>query len=262
MQESPEYDMIKIIAGLFAFAVSTNGRTQDMIYVMSDIHGDWCHFLQMIERIRLSPEDNLYILGDAVDKGEENLRILRYIQCSENIFLIKGNHEYLCERYLQGSIGGDLWDACGGRNTRKEVDRLSREEGLKFINYLKGLPVYKKIKAGEREYFLTHSGFYADCQIRNPETGLVDIEASVEAAAETDQERYLFSDDIHYIPSSIQFDKRIIVGHYPTLFLPDFKRARIYHGRKYIDIDTGNERRREGGRLSCMRLEDGREFYI
>ena len=32
--------------------------------------------------------------------------------------------------------------------------------------------------------------------------------------------------------------------------------------KKYIDIDTGNERRQEGGRLSCMRLEDGQEFYV
>lgn len=233
-----------------------------MIYVMSDIHGDYFHFSQMTEKIRLSSEDRLYILGDAVDKGKENLRVLRRIYRSENICFIKGNHEYLCERYLTGTISGDIWDACGGRNTREEVDGLTTEERMKLWDYLRGLPIYRKLEAGGKEYFLTHSGFYADYEIRDPKTDLVDIEASVLAAVEADQERYLFSDDIHYIPASIQFDKRIIVGHYPTMFLPDFKRARIYHGRKYIDIDTGNERRREGGRLSCMRLEDGQEFYI
>lgn len=233
-----------------------------MIYVTSDIHGDYIHFFKMMEKIRLSSEDRLYILGDAVDKGKENLRVLRYIYDSENICLIKGNHEYLCERYLTGTISGNVWDACEGRNTREEVDGLTIEERMKLRDYLRGLPVYKKIITGEKEYFLTHSGFYADYEIRDPKTGLVDIEASVLAAVEADQERYLFSDDIHYIPASIQFDKRMIVGHYPTLFLPDFKCARIYHGKKYIDIDTGNERRQEGGRLSCMRLEDGQEFYV
>ncbi len=233
-----------------------------MIYVMSDIHGDYFHFSQMTEKIRLSSEDRLYILGDAVDKGKENLRVLRRIYRSENICFIKGNHEYLCERYLTGTISGDIWDACGGRNTREEVDGLTTEERMKLWDYLRGLPIYRKLEAGGKEYFLTHSGFYADYEIRDPKTDLVDIEASVLAAVEADQERYLFSDEIHYIPASIQFDKRIIVGHYPTMFLPEFKRARIYHGRKYIDIDTGNERRREGGRLSCMRLEDGQEFYI
>ena len=188
MQKSPEYDMIEIIAGLFCWRHRWED-THTMIYVTSDIHGDYIHFSQMTEKIGLSSEDMLYILGDAVDKGKENLLVLRYIYCSENICLIKGNHEYLCERYLTGTISGNICDACGGRNTREEVDGLT-------------------------------------------------------------------------IPDSIQFDKRIIVGHYPTLFLPDFKCARIYHGRKYIDIDTGNERRWEGGRLSCMRLEDGQEFYV
>lgn len=261
MQKSPEYDMIEIIAGLFCWRHRWED-THTMIYVTSDIHGDYIHFSQMTEKIGLSSEDMLYILGDAVDKGKENLWVLRYIYCSENICLIKGNHEYLCERYPTGTISGNIWDACGGRNTREEVDGLTMEERMKLRDYLRGLPIYKKIKTGEKEYFLTHSGFYADYEIRDPETGLVDIEASVLAAVEADQERYLFSDDIHYIPDSIQFDKRIIVGHYPTLFLPDFKCARIYHGRKYIDIDTGNERRWEGGRLSCMRLEDGQEFYV
>lgn len=237
------------------------GDTQTMIYVTSDIHGDYVHFAQMMEKIGLSSEDRLYVLGDAVDKGKENLQVLRHIYCSENICLIKGNHEYLCERYLTGTVSGDIWDACGGRNTREEVDSLTIEERMKLRDYLRGLPIYKEIKAGEKEYFLTHSGFHADYEIQVPETGLVDIEASVLAAAEADQERYLFSDDIHYIPASVQFDKRIIVGHYPTLFLPDYKRPWIYHGKRYMDIDTGNERRQEGGRLACIRLEDGREFY-
>ena len=86
-----------------------------MIYVTSDIHGDYIHFSQMTEKIGLSSEDMLYILGDAVDKGKENLWVLRYIYCSENICLIKGNHEYLCERYLTGTISGNIWDACGGK---------------------------------------------------------------------------------------------------------------------------------------------------
>lgn len=31
---------------------------------------------------------------------------------------------------------------------------------------------------------------------------------------------------------------------------------------RYIDIDTGNERRSEGGRLSCLRLDDWEEYYV
>ena len=161
-----------------------------------------------------------------------------------------------------GTVSAELWDACGGSMTRKEADSLTEEKKTDMLEYLRNLPVYKIVTVGGREYFLTHSGYNADYDMFRTETGMIDIKESVEQAVKADQERYLFSNDIHYMPAALKFNKQIIVGHYPTLFLLDFKCARIYHGKKYIDIDTGNERRQEGGRLSCMRLEDGQEFYV
>ena len=69
-----------------------------MIYLMSDVHGDYQSFYKMLTKIKFSSGDNLYILGDVVDKGEENLRLLDFIRSSENMILIKGNHEYLFEK--------------------------------------------------------------------------------------------------------------------------------------------------------------------
>ena len=217
-----------------------------MIYIMSDVHGDYQSFYKMLVKINFSFSDNLYILGDVVDKGDENLCLLNFIRGSENMILIKGNHEYLFERYLQGIISAELWDACG----------------TGCLAFLKSLPIYKILTVEGEKYFLTHSGYNADYEVPDPATGLIDIKESVERAASADQERYLFSNDIHYLPAASRFDKKIIVGHYPVMFLPEHGKASIYHGEKYIDIDTGNERRNEGGRLACLRVDDGREFYV
>lgn len=233
-----------------------------MKYVMSDIHGDFKYFYKMLVKINFSLYDKLYILGDILDKGTENLCLYDYIRHAPNIFLIKGNHEFLCERFLEGKISAELWDACGGRNTRCEVEAAGEEERNSLTCYLKELPVYIILKIKGEEYFLTHSGYHADFCIPAGQSGLVDIAASVRKAVEMDQERYLFSNDIHYIPCQLQFDKKIIVGHYPTLFLDGHNRAEIYHGVRYIDIDTGNERRSSGGRLSCLRLDDWEEYYV
>lgn len=233
-----------------------------MIYLMSDVHGDYQSFYKMTTKINFASEDNLYILGDVIDKGDDNLRLLDFIRKSENMTLIKGNHEYLFERYLQGTISAELWDACGGSVTRAEVDQLSENEKEDYLVFLKSLPVYKILTVNGEKYFLTHSGYNADYDVLDPATGLIDIKASVDQAVAVDQERYLFSNDIHYLLAIIRFDKKIIVGHYPTLLLPEHGRATIYHGEKYIDIDTGNERRNEGGRLACLRLDDGKEFYV
>ena len=40
-----------------------------MIYCVSDIHGELDKFEQMLELIRFSDEDHLYILGDVIDRG-------------------------------------------------------------------------------------------------------------------------------------------------------------------------------------------------
>lgn len=197
-----------------------------------------------------------------MDKGSDNLYLLEFIRHMENACLVKGNHEYLFERYLQGTITASLWDACGGSATRSEADSLPEEKKRELLAYLKALPIYKIITVEGEQYFLTHSGYNADYAVQDPETGLVDIRKSVDQAAAADMERYLFSDDIHFIPASVRFDRKIIVGHYPVIFLPDHGTARIYHGSRYTDIDTGNERRDAGGRLSCLRLDDGREFYV
>ena len=233
-----------------------------MYYVISDIHGDYESFDKMLLQIKYSADDYLYILGDIVDKGQDNLRLLQYVQSSANVILLKGNHEYFLERYLKGLISSGLWDACGGSLTRKEVDILSNEERIKLLKYVESLPIYENVTINGEDYFLTHTGYHADYSIINASTGQVDIQESVNLAVKKDYRGYLFSNDLHHIPASIRFDKMIIVGHYPTIFIPRHEKAEIYYGRNYIDIDTGNERRKEGGRLSCLRLDDGKEFYI
>ncbi len=47
-----------------------------MIYVMSDIHGEYDKYIKMLELINFSDEDELYILGDIVDRGKEPVKVL------------------------------------------------------------------------------------------------------------------------------------------------------------------------------------------
>ena len=40
-----------------------------MIYVMSDIHGMYDKYIEMMDLIDLKETDTLYILGDIIDRG-------------------------------------------------------------------------------------------------------------------------------------------------------------------------------------------------
>lgn len=47
-----------------------------MVYVMSDIHGNWERYCSIMRKIKLQPEDHLYVLGDIVDRYPQGLKIL------------------------------------------------------------------------------------------------------------------------------------------------------------------------------------------
>ena len=38
-------------------------------YVISDIHGEYERFMELLEEIELKDTDTLYVLGDVLDRG-------------------------------------------------------------------------------------------------------------------------------------------------------------------------------------------------
>ena len=43
---------------------------------MSDIHGEYGKYIQMLNKIGFSDSDTLYIIGDVIDRGADGIRIL------------------------------------------------------------------------------------------------------------------------------------------------------------------------------------------
>ena len=56
-----------------------------MHYVCSDIHGRWERYEAMVEGLKLSGDDRLYILGDVIDRGDSVIRILQHIKDQPNM---------------------------------------------------------------------------------------------------------------------------------------------------------------------------------
>ena len=72
-----------------------------MHYLMSDIHGDCWRFNQMLRKIQFSGSDILYVIGDILDGGNENLRLLNQIRRDPRMRMIKGNHELTGQRPME-----------------------------------------------------------------------------------------------------------------------------------------------------------------
>ena len=72
-----------------------------MHYVLSDIHGNKEAFDTILSMIDLKPDDQLYILGDVIDRGEYGIELLQQIRTMPNCTLLMGNHEYMMVNALR-----------------------------------------------------------------------------------------------------------------------------------------------------------------
>ena len=64
-----------------------------MTYVISDIHGCYTEFLELLDKIGFSNEDELYVLGDAMDRGPEPIKVIQDLMRRANVTYILGNHD-------------------------------------------------------------------------------------------------------------------------------------------------------------------------
>ena len=79
----------------------SNDGGDKMIYAMSDLHGCYDKYKKMLEKINLSENDTLYILGDIVDRGKDGIKILLDMMRQKNIVPLIGNHDFTAYSVLK-----------------------------------------------------------------------------------------------------------------------------------------------------------------
>lgn len=51
-----------------------------MTYVLSDIHGHQDAFDSILSQISMTDEDQLYIIGDVIDRGPDSIELLQHMK--------------------------------------------------------------------------------------------------------------------------------------------------------------------------------------
>lgn len=64
-------------------------------YVVGDIQGCFAPFQQLLERVKFNPDkDRLWSVGDLVNRGPDNLGVLRWFYAHrDNVTMVLGNHD-------------------------------------------------------------------------------------------------------------------------------------------------------------------------
>ena len=232
-----------------------------MIYCISDIHGEYDKFMQMLGLIALKDEDTLYVLGDVLDRGEHPIKTLLKLMEMPNAVFILGNHELMALEILKGDYDKTLtadmagldyetveklfdWYQNGCSPTVTEFVALDKEQQAAVLDYLYEALAYEQLEVNGQKFLLVHSGimnFDPACDIS--EYRLFEL-----VWAHPDFGKPYYDDVI------------TVMGHTPTQLIEGFDSpGKIFKKNNHIVIDCGASM---GGSLGCLRLDDMKEFYV
>lgn len=185
------------------------------VFALADLHGRFDILMESLQYI--NPEDQVYFLGDAADRGPDGWACIKYILNDNRFIYLKGNHEdLLCKAignikaekfntdYFYWDKAMDLWFWNGGESTYNAVmtdNTISPEEKIEIIHKLNKLPfctIYHNTK--NQHILLSHAG----CD-------------NIETAEKWDEEKFIWDrNHLMFYDSWYGHDNEVIVhGHTP-----------------------------------------------
>lgn len=116
------------------------------IYVTSDAHGHVRALDEALSAAGLGKDDELYVLGDMIDRGPDPLGVVSLVRSFDNAHVLLGNHEELLldsVKHTGAPIDGHfdmsgmgraefsdmlLWMQNGGGTTAEQLETYSKEQ--------------------------------------------------------------------------------------------------------------------------------------
>lgn len=231
-----------------------------MIYVASDIHGNFEKYKQIFTKV--TNDDSVFILGDVIDRGKDSIKILQDMMMRVNVYPILGNHEDMALSVLKkllveitkksiAEFDIDVleeftnWIYNGGESTIEEFKALSKNEREDIIEYLEEFTPFEQVWVADQEYILVHTLEIENFSEKKP---LSEYSSNDTLWGDVDYEKQYYKNKI------------LVTGHTPvyTIEANDLKKT-IYKGNNHIAIDCGCG---YNGKLGLYCLDTDEEFYF
>lgn len=231
-----------------------------MTYVISDIHGCYREYMELLDKLHFSSEDTLYVLGDAMDRGPEPIKVIQDLMSRPNVWYILGNHDFMMWSALRrlavevteenlDKLTADAmlaycgWMENGAEVTVKQFRKLPRDEQKEILEFLEDASAYEVIPMNGTRYVLVHAGITGfDPHKDLDEYGLEDF-----LWDRPDYEKRYFPDD-----STV-----LVTGHTPTPSIHG--EPLVYCKNGHIAVDCGCV---FGGALAAYCFETGEVTYV
>ena len=242
-------------------------------YVMSDLHGCFTAFQEMLEKIGFNKNDRLIIAGDMIDRGPENLEMLKWMEKKpENVEILMGNHEYdFAYEYVPEILARTEPFGAGFSSKLRYIDpyydpygtiRELKKKGVVpgrleyWAKLMRDFPYYKMLTVNEKRYIIVHASYISPEKYKK----LYGTQKGLEHEYIWNRFAFMYDEGK---------GDTIVFGHTPTIanegYFADgniFKEE--YNGNRFINIDCGYVHRDTfpNGKMAAIRLEDEAEFYV
>ena len=225
-----------------------------MTYIISDIHGEYDLFIKLLEKIKFSASDKLYICGDIVEKGDHSIKLAKMISRLPNAKCIVGNHEYAFLKYdwaLMQESPSDLDEIL------RKLQAYFPDDGYlldwELVDWFEALPYYIE----EEAFICVHAGVPLDS-----EGFILPLEKATPEQLVYDR---TFKEET-VLPKD---GKCVFFGHTPTInmgweskikpYLRESARGDRVSGYYKIHLDLGTWM---SGVLGCFSIETCQTFYV
>ena len=111
-----------------------NGR----IIAIGDIHGCHQEFADLLERLALTKDDQLILLGDLVNRGPDSLKVIDLAKANRALSLL-GNHELRLLNYRKTKDPAFLKETDGATNEKLRPEDWTYLESMVLTHYVEEL---------------------------------------------------------------------------------------------------------------------------
>lgn len=209
------------------------------IVAVSDIHGNLPFFRALMDKIGLTPDDILILLGDLVEKGRDSLALLRHVMAlsqTHTVYPVCGNCDGLVLRFFETDELDRRFFAPYLRwHPESTLRQLAREGGF---DQVEDLPLLRR---NLRNAFPEEWAWLRAMPTIVETEHLVFVHGGVPSLERMEElERWSCMKNDNFLGQGRRFDKWVVVGHWPvTLYREDIPSSApiIDRERKIISID-------------------------
>lgn len=256
-------------------------------YVFSDVHGHHRTLERLLEHVSPTSEDQIWVIGDMVDRGPDPVSVMRTCQSLNNGHVLMGNHEAMMMDFVRSPMDAFTllqWEMNGGRTTRSGLEALPKHERLELLDWVEQLKLGAHVTIDDQVFVLVHAGLRPlNFTSRSRWT---DVTLDALLRYQNPEDLLWIRDEFWGHPTGFMDEHGdgpiVVAGHTPVPYVEDLadvfdRPARNADGFCQVmhlgqteatgwkadrwAIDCGAAGGAGWGSLAMVRLDDGEEFY-